>query len=819
MEVRPGYRYTYSSHPLEVDQMVQLTSEAAEIHSSTAGPSVVTRFERQADSNPERAAVRRLDGSGKRVVTFDELDCWANAVATDLIAGRSARPEPVALMICTPEMMLAGALGALKAGKFYAAVNPLNPAPYVRSVLDELDTSVVLCDERGAALSGLGGSAVSIEEIVERRPAPERLELELEPERLAYVLYTSGSSGRPKGVAQSRRDMLHNVERHRPLAIGHDDCVTLISADGFVASVSNPYVALLNGATLAPYSFRDSGADAAMGWLRATGVTALYGFPSFLRQIAAAAPGESYEGLRLAYLGGETVLPSDLETARRLFGAAALSVGLNSSETGLTCLHTIPAGAALPARVPVGRPVLDVDVIVVDEAGTPLARGEPGEIEIRSRYVRPRYWRRDGATADETPTLGFRTGDLGHVDAEGLVFHDGRVDQMVKVRGHRVETGEVEAAISALATVAEAAVFVVGEPATGQLAACVVACGEDPSPMAVRSAVARRLPSALIPTRIAIVDRLPRTHNGKLDRRRLAGLVGAAPEPGAHDPPRRSGAGVALTDSDGDEPDAFACRIADIWRSELHVDTIDLDADLFALGGTSLTAVSIVARVRRELNVALPLAALFEMPTMRGLTTAVRELRGEAGRALGEVIVTDVDEHDLAEICGLVNHYIEHTRLNFRTEPQTPEEWQRDWTRTRSRYPWLAARVDGSLVGVAYAGSWKGRAAYDWCAEVSVYVAHDARRAGVGRALYRRLLADVDRQGYRTQVAAITLPNAASVALHEACGFHHAGTLNGVGHKHGEWVDVGFWQRGAPDRTTAASPIAAVPRERAGGLG
>ncbi len=175
--------------------------------------------------------------------------------------------------------------------------------------------------------------------------------------------------------------MLHNVWRHRALAVGREDCVSLLSADGFVASVSNPYVALLGGAALAPYAFRDAGVEGMVNWLGAVGVTVLYVFPSFLRQLAALGDTRVYGGLRLAYLGGETVLPGDLAAARRLFGAATLSVGLNSSETGLTCLHLIPPDAALPDPVPAGRPVLDVDVAVVNESGTPLAAGEPGEIE------------------------------------------------------------------------------------------------------------------------------------------------------------------------------------------------------------------------------------------------------------------------------------------------------------------------------------------------------------------------------------------------------------------------------------------------------
>lgn len=149
----------------------------------------------------------------------------------------------------------------------------------------------------------------------------------------------------------------------------------------------------------------------------------------------------------------------------------------------------------------------------------------------------------------------------------------------------------------------------------------------------------------------------------------------------------------------------------------------------------------------------------------------------------------------MPEICTLVNHYITSTSVNFRTEPQTDDDWLADWSGGRSRYPWLVAEASGQVVGLAYGGPWKSRAAYDWLVEVTAYVAHDRVRGGVGQALYRELLSLLDRQGYHSQVAVITLPNAASVAFHEHFGFTAAGRLKDAGFKNGRWYDVGFWHR------------------------
>ena len=592
--------------------------------------SVVGLFEQQVDAGPERDALRRTDVAADGDTSFGQLDSWANAIAWELISRRGSEPEPVPLAICAPDLMLAAALGVLKAGKFYVAVNPLHPAPRVERVLRELDAPLLLCDRRGEVAVRHAREAGLVEEIVAARSSDERPELRFDEGRLAYVLYTSGSTGRPRGVAQSRRDMLHNVMRHRPLAVGPGDGVSLISADGFVASVSNPYVALLGGAGVAPYSFRDEGVDRMMDWLVRAGVTVLYAFPSFLRQLAAIEPAHAHYGLRLAYLGGETVLPSDLAAARRLFPGAVLSIGLNSSETGLTCLHLIPPGSGLPDPVPVGRPVLDVDVAVVDECGMPVAPGEPGEIEIRSDYVKPRYWGRR-SVLDDGAARAFPTRDRGRMDADGIVYHLGRVDGMVKVRGFRVEVAEVETAISDLDGVAEVAVFGVGDdPATVELVACIVARGEGVDAVAVRRVVARELPAAMIPTRVLIVDALPHTPNGKLDRKELAQLADTpgtcatsetvsvnSSREGRVQPNRR--VQRALVEQ----------RIAKIWRSVLDIEAVGTEDDFFVLGGTSIDTLSVVAHARDEFGVQIPLGVIFQTPTVMALAAAVVELQAQ----------------------------------------------------------------------------------------------------------------------------------------------------------------------------------------------
>lgn len=169
-------------------------------------------------------------------------------------------------------------------------------------------------------------------------------------------------------------------------------------------------------------------------------------------------------------------------------------------------------------------------------------------------------------------------------------------------------------------------------------------------------------------------------------------------------------------------------------------------------------------------------------------------------------------------MCEIVNHYIRTSTVNFRTDPQTPQEWTHDLLNRGRRYPWFVAQVDGAVVGVAYAGPWKSRGAYDWTAESTVYVSHRHQRLGLGFLLYSHLLASMQAQGFRSAIATIGLPNDPSVRLHESLGYRARGTLKAVGFKHGDWHDVGFWQQhfDASNPPEAAGPVGEIAGESGG---
>lgn len=591
----------------------------------TASPlstcSVVAAFEAAVDSGPNRPAVVLPDGT----VSYAALDARANAVAAALLDRRGEGSEPVPLMVLDPAWMLAACLGVLKAGKFYVPVNPHHPQARNREVLRQLRAELVVTDDPAPARAA--GAAETVEVGGSLKMGSGRPHVAIRAEQWAYVLYTSGSTGTPKGIAQTHADMLQNVDRHEALRIGPDDRVTMITADGFIAAISNVYIALVNGAALVPHSFQRDGVHGLGARLARAGVTVYYAFPSFLRQAGTVAEHPAPGGqVRLAYLGGEPVYATDVALARRLFGEVTVAVGLNSTETGLTRLCLIPPGGVIPDPVPVGGPVPGVDVQVLDDAGAPAPPGTPGQIAVRSAYVHPAVWTEAGPRpltemADGIPE--FLSGDRGYLDQAGRLIHLGRSDGMVKVRGYRVETVEVESRVAAIPGVSEAVVVPYDDPDDGGtgLAAYVVCKDPALTPVSIRRQLGQDLPAPLVPASVVLMPELPRTRNGKVDRQALP-----SPSPERTAPPARATPAPDIPGMGtlGTERAAFVTsRVAEIWGEILGVTDVTPDDDFFSLGGTSISALRVIALVRQEFGVPIPLAVIFETPSVAALASSV----------------------------------------------------------------------------------------------------------------------------------------------------------------------------------------------------
>ena len=438
------------------------------------------------------------------------------------------------------------------------------------------------------------------------------------PDQLAYLFYTSGLTGKPKGVVDSHRNVLHNIMRYtNSLHICASDRLTLLQSCSFSGSVSSLFCALLNGATSFPFSLQHEGPDRMASWLSQEGITIYHSVPSIFRLLATGRC--HYPSVRIIRLEGDQASPKDVEFFRTGFPDTCILVnGLGATECGIVRQYFVAKDTPTPqAVVPIGFAVEDMEVLLLDEDGTAVRPDDIGEIAVRSRYLSPGYWRRPDLTAAAFrpdpaggPERIYRTGDLGRRLPDGCLVHLGRKDFQVKIRGFRVEVAEVEGALLSLPTVQEAVVVAREDrPGDRRLVAYLVPTARPaPTVTVLRQALAAVVPDYMVPAAYVLVDALPKTPGGKVDRRAL-------PPPGRTRP--------ALDQPLVAPRTPVEATVGAIWQEVLGLDEIGIHDNFFDLGGHSLAASQVIARVTETLHVDLPLRVLFAAPTVTGLAVAV----------------------------------------------------------------------------------------------------------------------------------------------------------------------------------------------------
>ncbi|MBW3655509.1 MAG: amino acid adenylation domain-containing protein, partial [Gemmatimonadetes bacterium] len=592
--------------------------------------SLADRFAAQVRAAPHAVAVE----TGLHRWTYAELDARANRVANALLRACGAGPARVALFLDHDAPMLAGVLGALRAGTTYLPLDPAYPPERVKAILEDGEPAALLAEaafvERVRDFAG-GLPVLVLEEVLAEGSA-DAVEVGVAPDAPAYSLSTSGSTGVPKGVVQSHRNVLRHIRTYaNRLHLGAGDRLSLFSAYGFDAAVMDIYGALLSGATLCPVSLRGEAGGDLPGEVVRRGITVFHSTPTVYRHLAAQLAGHDLSRVRLVVLGGEEVVPHDLELFRRHFAPGALFVnGFGPTECTIALQHFTDARTAKRGPVPLGWAVEDVEVRLLNADGEPVETFATGEITVRAAHVALGYWRRPeltGAAFPPDPEGGarrlYRTGDFGRLLPDGSIAFAGRRDGQVKIRGFRIETGEIESVLRADARVRECAVVAREDAGEKRLVAYVVAAeGAEPSPADLRAQVRERLPDYMVPSAIVAVDALPLTPNGKLDRRALPAPPAPEAEPDAYVAPRTPGEEV----------------LAGIFAEVLRAERVGVETSFFDLGGHSLMATRVVSRIRDALGVELPLRAIFEAPTVAELAGAVEALRREGRPQLPPVV-------------------------------------------------------------------------------------------------------------------------------------------------------------------------------------
>ena len=474
--------------------------------------SIPERFEQQVRAYGDRLAVRWSGGS----FTFCTLNETANRLARVILAARAPGPEPIALMFDHGGAILAAIVAVLKAGKFYVVLDPTYPPDHLKHMLRDCGAPLIVAGANHVeSARELCSGTIDIVDFdgIDGRLSGTDLGDYPAPDSLAMILYTSGSTGLPKGAVHSHRNVLVDVRNlTNGWSITAKDRWLLYASISFANSVRTIYSSLMNGSAVFPFDIRKNGLPALAEWLLDNDITIIRGVPTFFRAFAATLADEvRFPSVRVLSLGGESMLGADLEYFNRRFSPhCTLSHAFGPTECLTVCWALIPHGTPpVPGKLPIGHALPDKEVLLLDESGNEVRAGEVGEIAVRSRYLSPGYWRdpeRTRAVFMPDARGGdyriYRTGDLGRRTPDGILLHVGRRDFQVKIRGYRVEVAEVEHALRSLPDVRDA-VVVGRELVPGEQRLIAYFVPSTPPPVGaevLRQHLARIVPEYMVPS-------------------------------------------------------------------------------------------------------------------------------------------------------------------------------------------------------------------------------------------------------------------------------------------------------------------------------
>jgi amino acid adenylation domain-containing protein len=505
-----------------------------------------------------------------------------------------------------PEMLIA-VLAILKAGAAYVPLDPNYPAERIALLVEDAQMSTVLTSRNlQNVFAGISRSTTYL--CMEEIPSADSLRVDCpaQPENLAYVIYTSGSTGKPKGVMVEQRNVL-SFFRAMNVFLGVDPGVWLaVTSLSFDISVLELLWTLTLGYTVVLHG--DEGTHTIADEIRQFGITHMQSTPSLVRMLTLEPRSLSALGsLRKLLLGGEALPSSLVQTVRSVFQGELFNMYGPTETTIWSTAHTI---REIPSNVPIGKPLANTGVHILDEAFQPVLPGQVGELFIGGEGVARGYWKRSELTAErflENRLSGderlYKTGDLVRLNAHGDLEFLGRADFQVKISGFRIELGEIETLLETLPAVHQAVVIAREDrPGDKRLVAYLtIKPGELISASTLRKALAEKLPPYMVPAHFVFLEKLPLTSNGKIDRKALPPVPSENESDSANLEPR----------SDLEE------TLSTIWCEALGSPRIGVDQNFFDLGASSLMVAEVHARLQQHLQQEISLVDLFQFPTVR----------------------------------------------------------------------------------------------------------------------------------------------------------------------------------------------------------
>jgi len=613
--------------------------------------SIVQRFEAIVRQYPGRIA---LSDRGHRW-TYQDLNRLANRAAHAILAQSDSLAEPLPVVLGHTATAIVALIGVLKAGRAYSVIDPSHPRARLRQILDELRSDLLVTDTAGTSLAEEfrrdGLRLILIDDLDDKLPVDNPRLIPLPPgeggakrrvraSTLAVIFYTSGSTGQPKGVEHDHRKTLHRIWwETNANGISGNDHISSIFSPSFSASVTDIFGSLLNGATLCLYDVKAEGLDPLADWLTQEAITLFHIPVAAARQFLDSLPQAArFPSVRHLVPSGP-IYRTDLDRFWLHFPNCKLLSHMGSSETGVIAQMVVtPATQFAGNVVPLGFPVEDKEVLILDETGATLPAGHIGEIAIRSRFLSTGYWRRQDLTAKvflADPEGGdrriYRMGDLGRITNEGYLEYLDRRDAQVKIRGYRVEISEVEAAFHRQQGVKEV-VVAARENQTGEkkLVAYVVARdGSKCTSGGLRLALSAMLPDYMVPTSFVFVKEIPRTDNGKLDASRL-------PDPGRDRP--------SLATPYAAPRNPLEEELAKLWAGVLELDGVGIHDNFIELGGHSLLATKLISRILQKHNVRLSPRILLESSTVATQAASIAENLQASAEGVVEQLLDQLEQ-------------------------------------------------------------------------------------------------------------------------------------------------------------------------------
>ncbi len=641
---------------------------------------IVKRFQQQVERFAEQTAVK----SGELSLTYNQLNRWANRIAHTV---REQYPDPrrpldqqtVGVLFRHGAGGVAAGMGALKDRKVYVPMDSAYPIERLRFMLDFFDISLLLTGDENRELAHQLCSDISPSTAVvniDHLPAhvsPEnpRWESPLPQEHPAYIIFTSGSQGKPKGVIQTLGNLLFFTDTYIDvLEITHEDRVSFLSSFSHDGAVEDIYTALLSGATLCPFDIKRQGVGEIAPWLTDEKISVYHSVPTVFRYLTGTLTGgETFPHLRVMCMGAERLREDDLRTAGTHFPNTRLVHMYGQTESSLNTIGTLDTQSP-DTPVHIGRPLEDVSIYLLNEEGEEVNDLETGEIFVLSPYLSPGYWKapeeNEKAYIMDDSGRYYRTGDLARRDIDGTIRFMGRKDLQVKIRGYRIDPAEIESCLAEAQGVKS--VVVTDREEEGETYLCAYFTAHAPiSPADLRNHLEGRLPDFMHPAFFIPLDTFPQLPNGKIDRRALPNPEIQAEE--EFTPPR----------------DDIETALAGIWAGVLGLDkeAVGVHTDFFHSGGHSLKATAMTARVHRHFNVKLTLKEVFDAPTLGQLA---QNIKNSARSAFVPLEPTEEKEYYLLsshqkrlyilqqlDTAGTGYNMLQVFRL---TEPPRPGAWE-----------------------------------------------------------------------------------------------------------------------------------------------